>query len=422
MKTTLKGLALLALMILSVSARANDVDDEVDRELERMYSQAKAGQNAQGASGTPVQVNVTQTSGQNQVSDQQARQAQVQMVKQPTTYIEASPLTDSKADMLRKARQDAEVSTEQKIVEKLERSRLEDERRRSEVLFGDKFHQMMDRNRPRDDRDDSYDRQNSDRNAPNDRYYPPQPPPQPPVVVVPAPTPVEVVVVQPTPAPQPELTKEEVRAEVSAALSDYKQEKQKPEDKAYFSAIVGTTDYSQAVNVKSNYALGLAIGKKYDDAVAVEGSVIYSNFYVEQPPAYGQNTPCNYYGQCFPRITEMNQYQVGLTAKYLFFPGFIIRPILGVTMAYTYRSFTDVQFGASDNSDANSDAIDYGVVTGADLEVTKRLSIGLDLRYMWNLSNRNSAQFQRSMWQDPNHKPIETLSYMTFGISAKSTF
>lgn len=414
MKTTLKGLSLLALFVFSVSAQANDVDDEVNRELERMYAQAKAGQTAQGASGTPVQVNVTQSTSQNQVNDQQTRQGvmQVQAQKQPTTYIEATPLTDSKADLLRKARQDAEVSTEQKIVEKLELSRLEDERRRSEVLFGDKFHQMMDRNRPQEQ-------------VPADRYYPPVPPP---LVLAPAPTPApvqEVVVVAPvaTPAPQPELTKEEVRAEVSAALSDFKEEKKKTEDKAYFGAIIGSSDYSQATNVKSNYALGLALGKKYDDSVAVEGSVIYSNFYVEQPPTYGQYVPCNYYtGQCYPRVTEMNQYQVGLTAKYLFFPGSIIRPILGATMAYTYRSFTDVQFGASDNSEANSDAIDYGVVTGADLEVTKSLAIGLDLRYMWNLSNRNSAQFQQSIWQDPSRKPIETLSYMTFGISAKSTF
>ena len=63
-------------------------------------------------------------------------------MKQPTTVIEASPLTESKAETIRKARQDAELATEQTIVEKLEMSRMEDEKRRAEVLFGDKFNSL----------------------------------------------------------------------------------------------------------------------------------------------------------------------------------------------------------------------------------------------------------------------------------------
>src|SRR5438045_3203689 len=57
-----------------------------------------------------------------QSSPQATAQAPV-VVSQPTTYVEATPLEESRADRLRKARQDTEVQTEQKIVEKLEQSR-----------------------------------------------------------------------------------------------------------------------------------------------------------------------------------------------------------------------------------------------------------------------------------------------------------
>ena len=58
---------------------------------------------------------------------------------QPTTYVEASPLVESRAEQMRKQRQQAELNTEQRIVEKLEQSRLEDEKDRAARLFGGKF-------------------------------------------------------------------------------------------------------------------------------------------------------------------------------------------------------------------------------------------------------------------------------------------
>ncbi len=56
--------------------------------------------------------------------------------EQPTTVVEASPLMESNAERMRKQRQGLEVNTEQRIVEKLEEARMEDERARAERLFG----------------------------------------------------------------------------------------------------------------------------------------------------------------------------------------------------------------------------------------------------------------------------------------------
>ena len=59
----------------------------------------------------------------------------IKIQQQPVTEVEASPLSESRAEMLRKARRQTEVQTEQKIVEKLEASRLADEKKRAKKLY-----------------------------------------------------------------------------------------------------------------------------------------------------------------------------------------------------------------------------------------------------------------------------------------------
>ncbi len=399
-------LAVLALMPIAVLA-ANNFDDEVNAELDRMYdSTAKTGSASKPAAA--VQVNVTNASSQGQSQGAEQVQTVTQAQKQPTTVIEASPLTESRADRIRKARQDVEVQTEQKIVEKLELSRIEDERRRSEILFGDRFNQLNNTQQPA----------------------------APIVVATPTPAPVvvaPVVVATPTPMPVQEvapvvvapvakedrLSKEDVRNEVSAALEDFNKEK-KPQDKWTMGALLGVGDYPSASNVKGNYAVGFTAGKKFQDRIIVEGSFLYSTYSVEQ--AYGGGY---YQGQYYPRITAMDQYSAGMTAKYQLWQA-ALRPVVGATMAYTYRAYTDTQF-AVNNSDSNSQALDVGAVVGADLDVSETFSLGLDIRYMTNLTNKTSSNFQNSMYQNQNgafvkQTPIEQINYVTVGLVGRTTF
>ncbi|MBK8201019.1 MAG: hypothetical protein IPK68_01385 [Bdellovibrionales bacterium] len=56
--------------------------------------------------------------------------------QQPTTYVEATPSPESRTEQFRRARQDAEANTEKILSEKLEESRLVDERRRLEKILG----------------------------------------------------------------------------------------------------------------------------------------------------------------------------------------------------------------------------------------------------------------------------------------------
>ncbi|PIS09822.1 MAG: hypothetical protein COT73_12655 [Bdellovibrio sp. CG10_big_fil_rev_8_21_14_0_10_47_8] len=378
------------------------LDEEVNAELDRMYQAQVAGSNVDSNQGAGGHTQVTQVTVQpQQVSSPQIAVTQLPVQnlavqKQPTTVIEASPLTESKAERMRKSRQDAELQTEQTIVEKLEQSRLEDEKKRSEILFGDKFNSMMNQGQAQQQ---------------------PVPPPQ---AIIPVVVPEQQVAVAPIHSEE-KVDREAIRGEINAALSDLKKEQEPPKSTSYLAALVGAGDYPDARNVKGQYALGVAFGKKFNDRLVVEGSFMYSNYQVEQ-----RDGGCYYdaYGgyQCYPRITEMNQYGTAGLVKYQLLGG-VFRPEIGTLVSYTYRTFADTQFALSDEK-VSSQALDMGVMGGVSLEMAESFAIGLDLRYMWNLTNKVDNGFQRSYVQPylKTGKPIEELSYYTVSIVGKASF
>lgn len=441
MKHTFKLLAFTALLPVAVFAQSS-LDEEVNAELDRMYqSQAAPSPQAQKAQSPAVQVNVqaqpqvaaTQYQGgqttavaqqptmvQQPTMAQQAQPQQVQanpvlmLQKQPTTYIEATPLVESNAEKLRKSRQDAELQTEQKIVEKLETSRLEDEKKRAEVLFGDKFNTLM-----------------------NQNQAPAAPAPAPVPVAQPVPIVVPEQVVAPAPAvvkveelPKEEkLDREAVRSEVSAALAEFKttQQKEKPATKSYLAVMAGSGDYPDAKNVKGQYSLGIAYGRKFNDRLVAEASFNYANYQVEQPAGYGNGAQVYNYqtGQYdyYPRITDMNQYGTSGMLKYQLLGG-IFRPEIGTLMTYTYRTFTDKQFALSDST-VSSQALDLGLMLGAAIELSDNFELGLDYRYMWNMTNKvDGTTIQKSSLygQSSGYTPIEEMNYYNISVVGRATF
>lgn len=412
----MKRFAYLAMSVLmpmtSFAQNQYSFDDEVNAELDKMYQGSSSRgvlAQTQSQSSPQVQVNVTPTQTASVSNTTQASQvapvAQQQQVaqapaivvqKQPTTMIEASPLQESKAELLRKSRQDAEVSTEQKIVEKLELSRLEDEKRRSEALFGDKLNQQKQEQ-----------------------------------VAVPAVIPVVIAEPQAVQVVAPVIKKEEaavldrdaVRSEVRASLAEMKEkedsDKNKFERKTYVAGLAGMGEYPDIANVRGNYSLGFAVGQRINERVQLEGSFLYSNFDVEQRDGGFDWTTGLYY----PRITGMDQYQTAVVGKYAFLDG-AIRPVIGGALAYTYRTFSDKQFGSSSNN-AQSHSLDVGLVTGLDMAVSEAFTIGLDVRYMWNLTSRTqNSGFQRSFSQSVygSDTPVEQLSHMNISLVGRATF
>lgn len=377
-------------------AQAGNFDAEVDQELDQMYANKQAGAATVTPAPTSATVAGTATQGSQPIyilnqatptSNANAQAAQVQ--KQPVTLIESTPLVESKAEQMRKSRQDAEVQTEQKIVEKLEASRLEDERRRGDVLFGNKFDQLA--------------QQQQAQQAP---------------AVIQTP-----VVVQQAPVVTPVEPKENVRDIVRDELANSKNSLKveevapPPSEIRYFSGIVGIGDYPDVKNVRGNYAFGAAFGTKYD-ALILEGSFLYSNYTVEK-------IDCNCANTYYPTLVDANQYQAAIAAKYQLMSG-LVRPVLGGLVSYSYRKYdwnnlaSYYPYSSNYGTSSDSHAIDLGVTAGVDLELSKKFAIGFEYRYMFNLSSRVDNQ---SIVTGPQYgTPIEKLSYYTMALSAKVNF
>lgn len=414
MKKLLFCIAVLSLVSAGASAQKS-MDDELNSELDKMYEQSKTQSTTTNAnvSAPKAQAQVTVLPSVASPTPVLVQAPQVQ--KQAVTIIEATPLVESKADRLRKARQETELVTEQKIVEKLETSRMEDEKKRAEVLFGDRFNALTN---------------NSQQVAP--AATPLAAPIVAPVVVAPpvaapvvaAPIPAVVaapVVVSEAPVvtekKEDRLSRDDVRQELRAALdeSKVKDEAKKIERKTFFSLMGGMGDYNNN-NITGQYALGMGFGQKINDRLIVEGQFAYSDYHVQN----GDGLMYNY--TIYPRISNMEQYQAILAAKYQLLGG-SFRPIVGVATAYTYRQYSDIQFGNSGDT-GNSSAFDLGVLCGADLEVSENFAIGLEVRYLWNVMNRtqiNNSLTPSQVYIGSSVTP-ENMGNMNIGITSRISF
>lgn len=396
---------LAALSIAPNFALAQSFDNEVDAELDQIATQQQvappqavvpaqmpqqvsaAAAPAPAPTQQPIYI-LNQGTSSNAQASQVSQQAAVQ--KQPTTLIEASPLTESRAEQIRKARQDAEVQTEQKIVEKLETARMEDEKKRADVLFGDKFQQMA--------------------NTPQQVQQ---------VQQVQAPVAVQQMPVQQVeaqPQKDDDSTRDLVREEIRAAMKAEDEAPEAPIETRYFGALAGVGDYPDVQNVHGNYALGAQFGTIYDSSTIVEGSFFYSNYSVDQIV----NNGFGYYSGS----VDMNQYTAALAGKYQFLSG-LIRPIVGGLVQYSYRTFSwnPNGYGYYSSNTAASHAIDVGAIAGVDLAFTPKFTLGLDFRYLWNMSSTVSSG-NSNPWL-PGYQggtPVEKLQYYVMSIVGRVTF
>ncbi len=319
------------------------------------------------------------------------------MIQQPMTYVEAAPVEDSKAARLRKAREGAEVQTEQKIVEKLEESRLRDEKRRAERLFGNRLSESEE-----------------DVKAPV-------------VQEVPAP-PHQVVVIKEQPVARDEKPAD-LEKEASEVERDFLQ-RARLEAKVkepvvaaqtyYISAGIGLAEYAEMTNIYGELATGFAVGTEMPNGVVIEGSFLYSNFIVDEFWRYNSV------------FREMDQYNVGLAVKYNLLQG-NLRPNVGGIVSYTHRRYGDRQRHYSPQSrhrsyptdgEATSNAFDLGLSAGLDLKVTENFSIGTEFRYMMNVINKSESEFLRrsSYWAPRYSSPIEEFSYYSWTLNGKVHF
>lgn len=320
--------------------------------------------------------------------------------KQATTYVQDTPLKESRAEQIRKSRQDAEVETENRIVEKLEQSRMEDEKKRANVLFGDKFNQLNN---------------NQNSNSESQAQAPaPAAAAQPPVVVL-------------QQAAPKDDTRELIREELRSAKIAEEEIKPEPVQSKYMAVLVGMSDFPDAKNVQGNASLGVAFGTKYDDTLIVEGTFNYSSFQVEQlnnyyiQPTYFATSYANSYNGS--RLVDVNQYSGALAAKVQMFSG-LVKPVVGGVMQYSYRTYSwaEEYLNVSDES-ANSYALDVGLLGGVDLEFSPKFTLGFDYRYMFNMANKTSAPSSSQYYYSPTvGTPLDKLQYWTMSLVGRVSF
>lgn len=305
--------------------------------------------------------------------------------EQPMTHVEAAPLSASRADLLRKKRQEVEVHTENKIVEKLEDSRIQDETDRADRLFGERFHRAPDR---------------------NDKVEINQP-----VVVAPVapPAPSQIVVVKepapPTPPPQEERTK---------------QRQNDSETGVYVFGQAGIAEYPNAVNVEGNGAVGVAVGVDVSERLSVEGNFLFSRYDIRD--GYWRNYDYFDDYDYYSLYKELDQYGFQAAIKYNLLPG-RFKPYIGGAIGYTYRVYTDrdhSRYYGSDDDTASSNAFDAGVLIGGVVAINDSFGLGAEMKYMANLDYKTNSGILDDVYEDGN--PLEKEDYYTLSVFGRFNF
>lgn len=312
------------------------------------------------------------------------------------TNVDGSAYVSNTND-IRNARKNMEVGTEQKMIEKIEWSRIEDEKERADRLFGNRLDKKY---------DNDY-KQNDDYGK-NDDYQ------KPPVVVVEKP-----VYAEPK-TEVPYAYKEEVKTETSYALWD---------QQSYIAPMLGAMN-SSASNVTSDLATGIAFGTHFATNFSVEASFIYSDITMDG------NLNELIDGKTYESFKSGEQYSFGMGVAYHFTQMGRITPKISGLLAYTYR---DMDQTRSYQASATSTAVDAGVGLGADLQVSKNFSIGAELRWMSNLSyDRDNSEldaaarrYGRNNYDRRDYRgrsaggtvnPFEEASYQMFLVNGRFNF
>lgn len=297
---------------------------------------------------------------------------------QPPTNVEATPVKESRAEQLRKQREEVEHQTESKLIERLEDDRLLSEKERADRIFGASA----------------------------------SPTPAPAVVPAPAAPVVAPVAIQQQ--QQQVVTPVMAPTEVTTVSVKHEDVIEKKDDKAKISigGMAGLGSYPTVNNIKGAYATGLLVDLEFAERLGVEATGVYSTYDVQNL------TPCL---GCFNNnalVTTLNQWNFTGAFTYHVLSG-RVSPVVGALAGYTRRNYSArVSFGPSSQSVTGSSAFDGGFLIGVDVGATEKLTIGADIRYLMNLSYRTDdpLAYYNGVYIG---EPLEGLNYYFATINLK---
>lgn len=364
--------------IVSVVATANAQEDynieTIERNISRSHD-AEGSQSQEEYSDAMNEANHTNSSPQINIynANSNANKQKSQLDAAADANAENSVVSDiavdnktnneylSRTNDIRNARKSMEIGTEAKMVEKLEWSRIEDEKDRADRLFGNRL----------------------DKNYGND--YKKE---EPKVIVVEKPA--YVAPAYQEPAPEYKAPAKKVEPTATYEVSDEYETKSAILDGAYVAPMIGTLNYS-ADNVRADSAFGIAIGSRVEN-ISFEGSFLYGELEMDDYTIQGYN---NWGGAPVYGLKEVTQYGFGAAVKYNF-GSQRISPFVGALGTYTMRDYQETRLGSGT---AESTAFDAGLAVGVDVRVAKNFSVGLEYRIMKNITNDREEQNQWTVQQ-----------------------
>lgn len=314
-------------------------------------------------------VTVESTSVEVDVDEDIAAELEEDIQEEPATEVSATPLENSKSANLREKRRQMEIETEEKMVQELESSRIEDEATRRDRVFGDRIQPV-------------------------------------------GTTEVEVVKAEPAPVPAPapviNITNE---IKTEAAVVETKEES----PTSYYLGLTGGLVDARADNVTGAGAAGVGLGamiplhsnNSYTGVLGIEGSFLYTLLQGETRTILGNSE------------YDVDQYHGAVSAKYYIQSGWFV-PGAGLIMAYTRR-----QYNQDDNF---SNSIDGGFAVSGDIRLTKSISIGAEYRYMMNLDYErdqapsSAAVAAQKAVSSKEIKNLEAIDYQMLLINGKIAF
>ncbi len=404
----MKKLSILFLigLILPFSLLAQEEVIEIDKE--DLVVAEEEGVVAKALSKAEPQVlilnNQNQEVGQRAIHDQNqevgqkaTHSAETSVSHQPVVRVLGTPISTSYAFELKKSRQEAEVQTEQKIVEKLESSRLRDEQERLKKLFGDgtgKTHTIA-KVQPR-----------------------------------------QTVVVEDGHV----VDGNEIYAEVVTPVQE------KSEDSIYVGIHGGqSSNLTRSLkNVNSYGSFGVSFGSYDESGLILESSFFYSKHKLDKVYENLYKNNINNYRESY--LTDIHQMSGALSLKYTPFSS-RFKPYAGIAISYNYWIYSanvhsaygckGISFKYCSNQ-VKADSVDLGANFGVDFRMNKRVSIGFNmfvnvLNLYNNRPNRTSDytydhRYDHSYYDDRydtyNFNPIklEETNWIIASINAKLYF
>ncbi len=190
-----------------------------------------------------------------------------------------------------------------------------------------------------------------------------------------------------------------------------------PEYSMYVMGVVGLGAYPEVNNVNGSYAISGAVGYFYDNEYMLEAGAGMAR--------YGMNVRNNFF---FNRKDnyDVDQYEFHLAGKYpfeeidLFIGEFT--PVVGAVISYTTRQYVLTNnITSNSSSTGTSSSFDGGFTAGLDYDISTKYAVGLDLKYMFNLSNQIASGYVNSNLGYTGSQ-LESLQHYTAGLSARMNF